>query len=90
MRFEIRQVDGGLSNVTYFSAFYNLSFRKSDYTIDEVDEWCEEQFGPPDEVVNMRLPDWNRWGKSRNDRFLYAGWHFRDAVDAAFFKMVWI
>lgn len=52
----------------------------SDHRMDEVREWCVEQFGPQD-----HNPDaWSRWTNSMNSTF-----RFRDQKDYNWFVLRW-
>lgn len=58
--------------------------------LDEIDEWCEEQFCDRQEIDGMDLPRAARWGVRRSERLQYCSWYFRDATDACLFKMKWV
>ena len=61
--------------------WYVADLWNSDHIMDEVREWCVEQFGP--RVLN---PDaWTRWINHMNSTF-----RFRDEADYVLFMLKWL
>lgn len=60
--------------------WYEADLFNKGYRMDEVREWCVEQFGPQD-----HNPDaWSRWTNSMNSTF-----RFRDQKDYQWFVLRW-
>ena len=60
--------------------WYEADLFNKGYRMDEVREWCVEQFGPQD-----HNPDaWSRWTNNMNSTF-----RFRDEVDYILFVLKW-